>query len=230
MISAPSVPLDTWRTPHGREAVLQYRADTSDWNTVNSIMGSNDEYHLARGMTGTLLDVGAHIGAWTVAAALDNPDAHVIAIEALPENVDLVRRNVALNGVADRVTVIEGAASCGTEPVAIAYGSRVSDFEAQHYWIGGGIWHVDAVDRQVIEQPPVQLADFGPVRSLKIDCEGCEWQFLDSPAVADVDEMVGEYHPRHGYGPARLREMLEPTHVLTLDDARDFGPFRAVRR
>lgn len=228
MISA--LPVETWRTPNGRAARMTFRPDTSDWNTVNAIMGANDEYGLPTGLSGLLLDVGAHIGAWAVAAALDNPDATVVAIEALPENVALIRENVALNGLGDRVTVIEGAATCGTEPVSIAYGSTETEFARGHQFIGGGIWHEDAGDRRTISQQPVTLDGFGPVRLLKIDCEGCEWQFLDSPAVANVTEIVGEYHPRQGYGVPRLRELLAATHDVTADDAQPFGPFRAVAR
>lgn len=221
---------DTWTTPGGIRATLFFRENTSDWNTVNAIMGTNDEYKLASGMTGLLLDVGAHIGAWTIAAALDNPEAQVVAIEALPENVEVIRENVSLNKVGDRVAVIEAAASCGTDPVTIAYGSTDTEFARGHEFIGGGIWHDDASDRKTIEVLSVTLEAFGPVRFLKIDCEGCEWQFLDSPAIGNVAEMTGEYHPRQGHGPARLRELLEATHTVTLDDTLDFGPFTAIRR
>ena len=221
---------DTWTTPGGIRATLFFRENTSDWNTVNAIMGTNDEYKLASGMTGLLLDVGAHIGAWTIAAALDNPACQVVAIEALPENCEIIRENVSLNKVGDRVAVIEGAATCGTDPVTIAYGSTETEFARGHEFIGGGIWHDDAGDRKTIEAMPVTLEQFGSVRLLKIDCEGCEWQFLDTPAVAIVEEMTGEYHPRQGYGPARLRELLEKTHKVTLNDAEPFGLFTAVRR
>ena len=49
-------------------------------------------------------------------------------------------------------------------------------------------------------------------------------------SMSDVEEMTGEYHPRQGYGPPRLRELLEKTHKVTLNDAEPFGLFTAVRR
>ena len=216
-----------WVTPGGHQVTMEYRDDTSDWNTISSIL-THDEYTMPRGLSGVIIDVGSHIGAFAIGAALDNPDAAVIAIEALPENVALIRRNSALNAAG--VVVMERAA--GTDG-RIRYGSRVSDFEAQHYFIGGGVWQ-DNPDATTIDVPTLSLSrvaeQFGPITFLKIDCEGCEWSFLDDPAVAEVDEIAGEYHPRGGMGPARIRELLEPTHVVTLDDAEPFGPFRAVRR
>lgn len=223
--------VDTWRSPRGVPVQLAYRPETSDWNTLSAIL-THDEYDLPHGQSGVFLDVGAHIGGWSIGAALDNPDATVVAIEALPENVTLIRHNAKRAGV--DVVVIHGGASCGTEPVTVAYGSTETDFARAHEFIGGGIWHDDASDRRTIDLDPVSLssivAEHGPVRLMKIDCEGCEWSFLDDPAIADVQEITGEYHPRQGLGPLRLREMLEPTHVVTLDDAEPFGPFRAVRR
>ena len=187
---------------------------------------------MPRKQRGTFLDVGSHIGGWAIGAALDNPAATVVAIEALPENVHLIRHNAKRAEV--DVTVIHGGASCGTEPVTIAYGSTESDFAKAHEFIGGGIWHTDASDRRTIDLDPVSLAsivaEHGPVRLMKIDCEGCEWSFLDDPSISEVHEIVGEYHPRQGFGPARLRELLDATHEVTfVDEAEPFGNFRAVR-
>lgn len=214
-----------WVTPAGHQVTMEYRDDTSDWNTIASIL-THDEYAMPRGLTGVILDVGSHIGAFAVGAALDNPESNVIAIEALPENVELIVRNAALNNA--NVTVHHRAA--GTDG-RIRYGSVVSDFEAQHYYIGGGVWQDDP-SATVIEVPTTTLADFTdgtlPIAFLKIDCEGCEWSFLDHPFVRVIGEIAGEYHPRGGMGPARIRELLEPTHLVILDDALDFGAFRAV--
>ncbi len=224
--------VDTWRTPHGVSVQLAHRTLTSDWNTLSAIL-THDEYGLPHGQTGVLVDIGAHIGGWAIGAKLDNPAATVIAVEALPENVSLIRHNAERAGV--DIEVIHGGASCGTEPVTIAYGSTESDFAKAHEFIGGGIWHDEASDRRTIVLDPVTLYSIvyrhGPIRLLKIDCEGCEWSFLDDPAIESVQEIVGEYHPRQGFGPARLRELLDPTHIIDFVDEREpFGNFRAVRR
>lgn len=217
-----------WRTPGGHDVSMIYRTDTTDWNTISAIL-THDEYTMPRGLSGLIVDVGSHVGAFAIGAALDNPDATVLAIEAIPENWEQIVRNTKLNGVKTLTAWNYAAGSDGQ----VAYGTTGEDFERQHRYIGGAIWQ-DGADRKVIDLPTMALAEIvsrhKEVAFLKIDCEGCEWSFLDDPAIASVVEISGEYHPRGGMGPARIRELLEPTHDVTLNDAEPFGPFHAVRR
>jgi FkbM family methyltransferase len=57
----------------------------------------------------TLVEVGAHIGTTTIPALTRHGFARAVAIEPDPDNLRLLRANVALNGLHDRVTVIDGA-------------------------------------------------------------------------------------------------------------------------
>ena len=59
----------------------------------------------------TVLEIGANIGYYCLleAAALD--DATIYAVEPLPENVGLLRRNLELNGHTDRTDVTQGVIS-----------------------------------------------------------------------------------------------------------------------
>jgi FkbM family methyltransferase len=220
-------------TKKGTHVSAAYRENTSDWNTLSSCL-DHDEYGFAeREWTGTALDVGAHIGGATLALLVDNPGLRMIAVEALPANVALLRENLARNGVADRCEVIEGAADCGIEPVTVAYGVTDSPFAAAHQFIGGNVYGDAGPKGERVTAQPISLtaivAEYGPLDLAKIDCEGCEWSFLDDIAVAEVAEFRGEYHPTQGHTAADLRALLERTHAVTLDDATNFGPFRAVR-
>ena len=70
--------------------------------------------------------------------------------------------------------------------------------------------------------------DIHRVAFLKIDCEGCEWQFLDSPDIDRVDHIVGEYHIGDL---VRLMGLLGGTHIVeTWNEEGGFGMFRAVLR
>jgi hypothetical protein len=104
--------LEQFRTPRGRAASLYTRDETADHNNVYSCM-TEDEYGLA-GLTfadgDTALDIGAHIGGVSIGLALDNKNLHVVAVEALSANVEMLYRNIEANGVGDRVTVRHGAA------------------------------------------------------------------------------------------------------------------------
>lgn len=219
----------TFLTPHGKGVRFAVRPDTSDWNTCNAITAVGDEYSLPTGLTGWALDVGAHIGACTVALLVENPDLRVVAIEPLPENVALIRENLRLNGVADRALVIEGAVSDTQDPVRIGYG-EIGDPTRIHEFIG----NTQAPDgsREVLADgiPLGQLFATGIERFAwtKIDCEGGEATFFDSPFVDRLDHIEGEVHPL--CGGRRLRELLEATHELDIprwETEPDFGPFTA---
>ena len=68
--------------------------------------------------TGALIfDVGANIGYVSLLLAkAAGVNGNVFAFEALPSNVDQLRRNVALNGMERRVTVIDGAVTQAPGP------------------------------------------------------------------------------------------------------------------
>lgn len=228
-------------TPAGNEARFWLREGTSDFNTANAITAVGDEYHLPTGLTGWALDVGAHIGACAVALLIDNPDLRVVAIEALPENVGMLRDNLALNGVEDRCVVIEGAAGDGS-PQRIGYGA-----DGVHDYIGNAT--APAGNRETVAEgfglrdvlAAVAQADRDnwhrriDIAWTKIDAEGAEFHFLDSIGVDRLDHIEGEVHPLAPDGTAggsdRLRGLLEATHDVHFPgDDPMFGPFVAVRR
>ena len=59
----------------------------------------------------TILDVGAHIGTFTMYAAAHAKNARVIAFEPEPSNAAVLRKNIAVNHVEDRVQAVEAAVS-----------------------------------------------------------------------------------------------------------------------
>ena len=175
---------ETFSLPSGGEVRLEIRPDTNDHNVAYSII-TEDEYRLPRGISGVALDVGAHIGAATVALCELNPDLRVVAIEAVPENVELLRRNTAPYD--ERVTVLEAAA--GTDP-NVRWGGhdKTHRFIGNQYGTGGETRRIQTVSLSEI------VAEHGPIAFLKIDCEGCETTFLDDPAIGQVHLLAGEFH------------------------------------
>lgn len=237
-----AVAQEVWTTPNGRLIAFRYRKGTNDWNTVNACVGTNDEYGLAgRKITGQVLDVGGYLGSVGITIAVDNPEARVLIVEPVPWNAALIRENAELNKVADRVTVFEGAVGeAGQKTSEIRFG-YVGDANLEHhafvgnsslaYDTGGDTPH----DKKTV--PTLGLSELldqyeiDRVAFMKIDCEGGEWPFLDTPDVDRIDYLVGEAHSVRGHTGADIEPLLDRTHVVTLSgNPEGTCGFAAVRR
>ncbi len=236
-------------TPGGVTARLFHRGGTNDGAIAQGILDA-DEYRLAsiHPITGWVLDIGAHIGTISIAVALDNPDAKVVAVEALPENVASIRTNIDLNDLGDRVFVESGGATDGrTKSLDITYnyrmvgigrtGETVDERYLSQCRYVGNIFQEDGDHEQesdVVTVPGISLVsllkkyEIDRVTLLKIDCEGCEYAFFRSKALSKVDRIVGEYHDARTFDD--LRSLLDPTHVVDQWTDGPVGTFGAVLR
>lgn len=233
----------SFRTPGGRDAVMRFRDGTNDWNTLTACM-TEDEYRLrGRSFSGHALDIGGYLGGVGIALALDNPDLHVTIVEPVPPNADLIRENIALNDLGERVTLIESAAG-GSDPVSVWYGYRGNASAEHHAFVGNSTLAYDhggeLAHEEVTYDTPWTLADLlmgEPKAALvKIDCEGGEWTILDSPLVDRCEVIVGEAHSVRGKRGDDIVTLLAGTHDVTLSgnpqDIANGGTcgFEAVRR
>lgn len=230
---------NTYRTPRGNRVELFTRPDTNDAAMVTGLL-STDEYQLRDlDLSGWALDIGSHVGTIAIALAVDNPNLSVIAIEPVPDNAELIRRNVAVNFLGTRVFVEEaGAGALGQATTPCMYGYTESDnpdtgYMQQSRFVGNLYRTKEHPVGTSIEARAVSLsglvAKYGVTdfRFAKIDCEGCEYQFLSSGAEV-VEEIIGEWHDGP---PEQIYDILEPTHHVTIyEDKGGIGLFRAVRK
>lgn len=229
-------PIIELRTANGRYVRLAGRVGTNDHAIAAGLLTA-DEYRLREPLSGWAIDVGAHIGTIAVALALDNPDLRVIAVEPLPENVEMIRFNAALNDVTDRITVIEAAAtSADSGLISVRYDySGVPEhlvdpgYLAESRYIGNMLG--DRAGTEVMAMPVTLegLLDSHGIERLallKIDCEGCEYRFLVSPALWRCERIVGEYHDSGTW--AQIEALLSPTHMVTRWTDGPIGLFGAV--
>lgn len=145
---------------------------------------------------GLMVDVGAHVGTLCVPAARRlGPGGHVLALEPTPRTAALLRRSLALNGLDDRVTVLEcaagaeeGRAMLGLSPV-VAHNSLVPLEEA--------------TDRVEVAVRPLDavVAPGRRVDLVKIDAEGFElqvWRGMRRIVAENPDlAVVVEFGPSH---------------------------------
>jgi FkbM family methyltransferase len=230
----------TYRTPRGNPVELFTRPDTNDAAMVNALLGT-DEYRIKDlRIEGWALDIGSHVGTIAIALAVDNPYLSVIAIEPVPDNAELIRRNVAVNYLGTRVFVEEaGAGALGQSTTPCMYGFTKAEGPGSEpaslhdTRFVGNVFRGDSNPvGTLIDAPVVTLAGLArkydvTFRFCKIDCEGCEVHaFADGAEL--VQEIIGEFHDNLL---PRLQELLDPTHHLeVLDDKGGIGMFRAVRR
>lgn len=134
-----------------------------------------------------IVDCGANVG-YTSAYFLNVfPEAYVIAIEPLPSNAEMCRRNLAPYG--DRATVIEAGVweTCGRlaidKPVGNEWGIRVRPVQPGEAGI------VDAIDIPSLKLPKIDL--------LKVDIERSEISVFgpnSSAWLPTVSHIVIELH------------------------------------
>jgi FkbM family methyltransferase len=161
-----------------------------------------EEVRLALGMLkpgDTAIDVGAHIGFFTMQmAAAVGAAGRVYAFEPFDPNADLLERSLAENRFEDRVVFRRAA-------VGDSQGSATLTFPAETLNSGGAYLLRDGVaplaGHQKRDVPVVALDRLDlrrPVRFIKMDVEGAEPQVIRGAArllSADRPVILSELHP-----------------------------------
>lgn len=123
---------------------------------------------LAKKGTAVLVDVGANMGYFSLLWASMNKANRVIAFEAAPRNLEILKTNIALNNLSDRVALVPKAAGRYTGTMAFDVGPA-----EQTGW-GGAATVASAT---TVEVPVVRLDHELPANTidvLKIDVEGAD--------------------------------------------------------
>jgi FkbM family methyltransferase len=158
-----------------------------------------------------VIDVGAHIGWYTLLAA--RAGASVVALEPDPRNLPYLARNCAANGFTSRVTIIPAAvaATPGAQLLHLGTESQMSS-----------LYDVPAVAGQdSVSVDVVVLSDVAPpgARVVKIDVEGGELGVL-AGLPRSVTTLFVELYPR-GLAAAgtTARVLIERLEALGFDVA-----------
>ncbi len=151
-----------------------------EYNVKNFEINHND----------TIIDIGAHIGLFSVYASQFCRTGKIISFEPVKENYDVLLENIRLNNL-DNVSAFNLAVSGTSEPLKI-YLNRTDN--AAHTIYGSGENYVkinsttlgDVIDSKCIE-----------VDLIKLDCEGAEYDILDSLSedhFKKIKKISMEYH------------------------------------
>lgn len=182
-------------------AHFAYRPDAYD----KAIFGESKAYRrLALRKTDKVLDVGAHIGIYTVWAA--QQALGVIAYEPEPTNLVLLRKNTKQF----KNVVVVGAAVVGAKDKR-----RDVDFYVQGAnTVGHSIHHFRGRDKITVPATGIDLVlKTHGITVLKLDCEGAEYPIiLDSPLPKRVRAVVMEMH----FGKQTFRGWSKEAHAAML--------------
>lgn len=151
--------------------------------------GAYDEALASNAGLATIVDIGAHVGLFSIRAASRWPQARVVAVEASPRSARYLRENVARNRLA-AITVVEAA--CGGSRRRAVLHRRGADMMSSLYAAGAG----DEVDVITLDD----VFDAGAIDGcdlLKLDCEGAEYEIILGAAATTlrrIGRVVMECH------------------------------------
>jgi FkbM family methyltransferase len=152
-----------------------------------------------------IVDIGAHVGSFTVWAARRAPNARCLAVEPNPGTFELLQANVRANGLEARVATVNAAVgtahgTAGLELVEHSLGTRLAR---------NGAGEV-TVDVETITSL-LENADMRQPDVLKVDCEGMEYELFPSigaERLRGIGVIACEYHPEPGHSVEELDAIL----------------------
>jgi len=162
----------------------------------------DNEYGLLPVEGRTVIDIGANIGDTPVYFALRGAD-RVIGLEPFPRSYEIAKKNVELNNLSNKITLLLAGCAANQGHVTIdpdyisGITSTLVDFKK-------GIRVPLLTLNNILKQYNISSKD----TILKMDCEGDEYQIILSThedTLQKFSQMQIEYH--HGY--IQLKEKLE---------------------
>ncbi len=180
---------------------------------------AEDAYRLAwftqgLGPDASALDIGGHVGCFTVAFARRHPAGSVHAYEASATTASYLQRNADANGLGDRVTLHNAALSDHPGTIEFADNGAGSALNGLTAASSTAMTSVPAVTfSQAVAAMPT------PPQVVKIDIEGFEYDVVLASSADDwasVQRVVLEYHDVPGHDVTELEKFLaaagfEPT-------------------
>ncbi|MDQ1381744.1 MAG: hypothetical protein QOJ71_2463 [Actinomycetota bacterium] len=163
----------------------------------------------------TILDIGAHIGVVSIYLAQRNPDARILAFEAVPRVFDLLVANLKRNKVRNVVAFNVAVTGDGRDLELVSHPQSNtgggSAYAADHDLPGHDRVTVASVTLdQIIDRHDI---DHCPL--LKIDIEGAEYEVLyEAKRLAVIANIRGEFHENahllsNGYSMDGLRDYCD---------------------
>jgi FkbM family methyltransferase len=195
-------------TVKGHPVRLNVRPQTDDLDIFQDVL-NNQSYRdacLLLDGNSVVIDVGGHIGSFSVCSALRG--AHVLTLEPVPGNYELLVQNVHLNDMQGQVKPLNVAMWSSSCEKTI----RVADDST-----GGSGFYYNKDTAPSLLTSCVRLDELMDAEGisscdlLKLDCEGAEFEILQTLSQetwARIKAIILEYHLFTGYSLTALQELL----------------------
>ena len=180
--------------------VLETEARNS-WPVIEVFQGDY-EFPIAWDQIRSVVDVGAHVGAFSCWVTCRAPSSRVVAFEPEPRNFSDLEANVSRNNLGERVSLVNAAAS--SEDGVVELRVRGDDRQLSSLVASSG----DAIPVRAVDLNQYVRTNLdGPIDLVKMDVEGAEWGILASirdDTWARISRLVLEVHI---FGSHTLQEM-----------------------
>lgn len=141
-----------------------------------------------------IIDIGAHVGVVSCYLAKKWPETRIYAFEPVPANYDRLERNLRVNGCVN-VMPINAAVVDTWRQLRLCGDPNVNTGSYSAY--SGGPWSEATVDVTTDRLPDfLDRTSIGQIALLKLDCEGGEYQILQSIAdrLFTINTLIMEVH------------------------------------
>lgn len=162
----------------------------------------------------TVIDIGAHIGSFSIFVASQFKNIRVLAFEPEPDNFALLKENISINHLEDRVFPFRLALdqrggertrlyyhpdNLGMHSLVLSHKNLPQDKRKTFF-------EVKTISlKEIFEENQILKCDL-----LKMDCEGCEYSVLLSTpgsTLRKIRNLTLEYHP--GGDIRKIKQYLE---------------------
>jgi FkbM family methyltransferase len=193
---------------NGTKFILRNNFD--DLSVVNDVFITKP-YHIylqSIRQGGTVIDIGANIGAFSILAAKENKQVKVYSLEPFPDNFKMLTNNIKINNLSNQIS-----------PIMCAVSSKngFADMHISDSPLGHSICAKKSSKHIKVET--VSLTDFirknnlKRIDYLKVDCEGAEWAIVNSLSKSDfakIRRIALEYHEEYNLGKSEdIKKILE---------------------
>jgi FkbM family methyltransferase len=175
-----------------------------------------------------VIDVGAHVGAFSIPALFYNPGIKILAFEPDPVNFRLLKENAVRNGLQENGLFTFNLAVADTEGQLMFARGRTSttgSIARSGFFKAAPASEIVLVSATNIENIFHQHS-IDRCRLLKVDCEGSEYEIferLPEAILSRIENIIVEVHPARAGTPAELKSGLEMKGFRVLERAHGNG-------